>query len=78
MDFYRNLLCRALGEKAYELLGLAEMDCTEILALKSMQALEEIRAVISNDSLSDFDCIEEIVCIFEHIGSDGGNRHDFG
>ena len=39
--------------------------------------LQRIKAVIDNDSLSDFDCVEEIVCIFEEFGSDGGSRHDF-
>jgi len=53
------------------------IDYTDIMSLKSMQALEKIKAVIENDSLSDFECIERIVKIFEQIGSNAGNRHDF-
>ena len=40
-------------------------------------ALGGIRAVLDNDQLSDSECIEEIVCILEGIGSNGGSRHDF-
>ena len=48
-----------------------------IVELTSYKALQEIKAIIENDDLSDFACVEEIVRIFERIGSDGGNRHDF-
>jgi len=39
-------------------------------------ALEEIKAIIQNDSLSDFACIEKIVCVLGTYGSSGGSRHD--
>ena len=42
------------------------------------QALEKIRDLVIDNTLSDFACIEQIVCIFEQLGSDGGDRHDFG
>lgn len=45
------------------------------------QALEKIKAVVQDDSLSDGECfmrIEEIVCALEDLGSGGGPRHDFG
>lgn len=44
------------------------------------RALEEIRNVLKDDSLDDANCfmrIEKIVQIYEEIGSDGGERHDF-
>ena len=34
-------------------------------------ALKDIKIIIENDTLSDFDCVER-------MGSNGGNRHDFG
>ena len=39
--------------------------------------LSEIQKVIQNESYSDFDAIEEIVCIFEKYNIDSGFRHDF-
>jgi len=50
----------------------------EIIESESYKALQKIKAIIKNDSLSDFDCIEAILCVLESIGSNGGNRHDFG
>jgi len=78
MELHKEMLCKELGEIIYETLRLREIDYTEIIELKSIQVLQKIKAVIENDSLSDFECVEEIVYIFEEFGSDGGNRHDFG
>ena len=39
------------------------------------------QAVIQDDSLADSECfmkIEEIIAVFEILGSGGGLRHDFG
>lgn len=49
-----------------------------MIEIESFNALQKIKAIIENDSFSDFECIEEIVCVFEEIGSNGGSRHDFG
>lgn len=43
-------------------------------------ALKKIQDIIKDDSLDDPECfskIEDIVCVFEEIGSGGGTRHDF-
>jgi len=40
-------------------------------------ALNQIRDIIANSALDDFTCIERIVCVFEKLGSDGGDRHDY-
>ena len=45
------------------------------------RALTNIRDVLRDDTLEDDQClyrIEQIICLFEELGSDGGNRHDFG
>lgn len=41
----------------------------------------KLRLILEDESLTDEVCfqkIEEIINIFEEIGSDGGSRHDFG
>lgn len=49
----------------------------EIAKIKAVEVINGIKKVLSNDTLSDFDAIEEIVCIFEEYGIDTGGRHDF-
>ena len=50
---------------------------TEMVELESYKALKKIKTIMEDDSLSDFDCVEQIVSVFENVGSDGGSRHDF-
>ncbi|MDD6644044.1 MAG: hypothetical protein PUF80_07445 [Firmicutes bacterium] len=57
-----------------------EIPTTELLELKCYRAIEQIKKVIEDERLSDANCfarIEEIVCILEELGTDGGSRHDF-
>ena len=42
--------------------------------------LQQIKEILSDDSLSDKECflkIEEIIYVFETIGINCGNRHDY-
>lgn len=53
----------------------------ELLEASSYQALCQIREILCDNQLSDPECfekIERIVCLFEQLGSNCGNRHDFG
>ena len=54
-----------------------EIDASEIANTTAIQMLEEIQKVIKNKDFSDFEAIEEIVCIFEKYHVDYGYRHDF-
>ncbi|MBQ9263656.1 MAG: hypothetical protein IJ189_05530 [Clostridia bacterium] len=45
------------------------------------QAMKKIQTIIRDDCLDDPECfrrMEDIVRVFEEMGSDGGSRHDFG
>lgn len=56
-------------------------NANQVVELQSYLALCRIKDVLDDDTLVDRECfakIEEIVCVFESIGSDGGCRHDFG
>ena len=80
MELYAEILARALSEQriqvtisGVELQRLAEDTCC--------RALRDIKAILEDDTLSDETCfekIEAIVRVYERLGSDGGNRHDFG
>ncbi len=44
---------------------------------KAIMALDEIKSIISDDGLSDFDAVEDIVCVLEKYNIYCGGRHDF-
>ena len=54
-----------------------EIDASKICDTTAVQMLSEIQNVIKSDGYSDFEAIEEIVCIFEKYNIDFGFRHDF-
>lgn len=73
MNFEQILLSHLLTTNFTALLERMMQD-------RCCQALKEIRAVLDDTSLEDPECferIEQIVTIFEGLGSDGGSRHDF-
>ena len=75
MEFYQQILLNALCTMA------PDFDAQEIVESSCYQTLQRIRAVLYDDTLDDAACfqrIEAIVRAFEAVGSDGGNRHDFG
>jgi len=56
---------------------LQDIDADEISDTTAINALSEIKEIIKNPDLSDFEAIEEIVCVFEKYNIDFGSRHDF-
>ena len=82
--FYEELITKRLERDhpfVYDLpcrMGVMECRAAEWVRSDSYLALCEIKKIIEDVTLTDFDCVEQIVAIFEDIGSDGGSRHDFG
>ena len=54
-----------------------EIDADDIANTVAIKILAEIQEIIKNDSYSDFERIEEIVCVFEKYKIDFGNCLDF-
>ena len=54
-----------------------KIDASKIADTIAIHMLREIQKVIKDERYSDFDAIEEIVCIFEKYEIDAGFRHDF-
>ena len=82
MELYKEILAKLL-EKEEMIIVFPGLTATpaELIEIESYKALQEIKAILEEDSLEDRECfmkIEDIVCVFEGIGSDGGHRHDFG
>lgn len=83
MELYQEILCHVLANEKIQISfpNLINTDVTKIVELECYKALRKIKAILENDALADSECfqqIEEIVCTFEELGSDGGSRHDFG
>jgi len=79
MELYKEILKKIL-EREYINIEFPKLkrSATDMVEMQSYETLKKIKACIENDRLEDFECIEKIVYLFEEIGSDGGNRHDFG
>ena len=54
-----------------------EIDASKIVDTTAIKMLSEIQNIIKDEQYSDFDAVEEIVCIFEKYNIDFGSRHDF-
>ena len=82
MELYKDILTHALMQEQIQLtFSYREPDVSQIVEGVCYNALQNIKAILEDDSLDDPACfmrIEQIVCVFEEIGSDGGSRHDFG
>ena len=54
-----------------------EIDANEIVNSAALILLSKIHKIILDDKLSDFEAIEEIICLFEEHDIQTGCRHDF-
>lgn len=77
MDLYQEILASILEKENIEItFPNLQMSAKEIIEMECYLALQKIKAIIEDDEC--FIKIEEIVRLFEGLGSGGGNRHDFG
>ena len=81
MELYKEILAHILTTGQIQItLPYDEPDVSRIVEGKCYEALQKIKTIIEDDSLTDKECflkIEEIICVLEDVGSNGGNRHDF-
>ncbi len=54
-----------------------DIDADKIADSTAITMLAEIQKIIKNDEYTDFDAIEEIVCLFEEYDISASPRHDF-
>ena len=77
MNTKLELIQNHISDFVKEILSETDFDIIKIADTTAIIALDEIKNVICNDELSDFDAVEEIVCILEKNNVDCGSRHDF-
>ena len=77
MNTKLELIQSHITEMVAKLLKDNIVDYNTIADTNAIIALDRIKKIIADDSLSDFDAIEEIVCVLEENNIDCGSRHDF-
>jgi hypothetical protein len=81
MELYAEILAKALegGSVKVEFpVGTPRVET--LVEMRSYAALKQIKEIIEDESLEDPACfikMEEVIAVFEALGSNGGNRHDF-
>ena len=76
MNIKLELIQSHIAEKVKKMLEDNIIDYSTIADTNAIIILDEIKKIIADDSLTDFDAIEEIVCILEENNIDC-LRHDF-
>ena len=77
MNIKLELIQNHITEMVKNLLNDNTIDYNSIADTNAIYIIDKIKKVIADDSLSDFDAIEEIVCILERNNIYCGGRHDF-
>lgn len=81
MELYEEILINILKKQDIQVnFKNMDLNLNEIVESECYRALNEIKSIIENVETDDVECfqkIEEIVCLFEKLGSGGGGRHDF-
>ncbi len=78
MNIKLELLSNSIWDIVMQRLEDISIDADKIADTVATNALSEIQNVIQNDDISDFEAIEQIVCIFDKYKITTGARHDFG
>lgn len=80
MELYKEILGRALAQGEIKIM-IEDHNIAQIVENKCYIALQRIKDILHDDTLNDEECflkIDEVICVFEELGSTGGDRHDFG
>lgn len=78
MNIKLELLKGFISDIIMQSLEDINIDADKIADTTAINALAEIQNIIQNEAISDFDAVEQIVCIFEKYKISAGIRHDFG
>ena len=80
MELWQQIFLSLSEKEEIEIYFPQIPDMESLFNSKCYRALRAIHEAIKDESLSDSECfakIEEIICVFDGIGSDCGGRHDF-
>lgn len=82
MDLFNEILLHEHKSKNFKgELQPVRLEAEHWVEMECFRALVKIKGILEDNSLRDDECIyqiEEIVNVFEDLGSECGSRHDFG
>lgn len=81
MQLYTEILKSVLEKEEIQIVfPNLHIDAAAIVEQECYKALCQIKGILADERLDDkicFEKIEEIVSVFERMGSNAGSRHDF-
>ena len=77
MDIKLEILSKEISDIIINNIEKLNIDADKILDTKSTEILRKIKEIISDDSLSDFEIVENIVVLFEENNIYCEGCHDF-
>ena len=77
MDIKVELLSNGTAEFVRNHIESLDINVETLIENQSAEILQRICTIIRNDKLTDFEMVEEIVCIFEEYNIWCGGCHDF-
>lgn len=76
MEFLKEIIISALyNNKINVSVDFGDCDINSIMSADSANSLKKIHKILCDDTLDDFDCIENLICVYEDMGLSCGNRH---
>ena len=79
MQLWQSILLNAIKTGSRKEIKRTEFE--QLFEMECYKLLEKIKKIIEDAELEDKECferIERLVCLFEAIGTDCKERHDFG
>ncbi|MCL2861198.1 MAG: hypothetical protein FWE22_02180 [Firmicutes bacterium] len=78
MDLAKDILVKIIANETIQVkLSITKKEYAQMFSDGCYFALSKIRQVLKDKTLSHLECIEQIVCIFEQLGTDCGAKYDF-
>ena len=72
MDLRDELVCQDIGRHLIEYFKVIKIDYDKIVQTNALNALEEIKRIIHNDTPDDFMMVDKIVDVFIKYNIDSG------
>ena len=81
MELWKEIICHLLRKETLEIRLLSSDHIDALFESECYKALQKIKMILEDETPDDKECfmkIEEIVRVFEEMGSGCSGRHDFG
>ena len=77
MEIHEAIVFSDLNQKIQDYLKENVWDYETVLKTRCYQALDEIKEILEDERSNDFNCVEDILGVFERLGVPIDERHDY-